>query len=138
MNFKKKKQYGKNQYYSVVNKLKKEEKITEEFEVMLSSLSLEEVIAIKLELASRAFGGKSYGLPIWKSMREIVQDAVLKYALSACRTKKEAARFLGMRHQDFNKIIKKYNTESFFEKELKNLDNYYIIVYDGTSSEILL
>ena len=50
MNFKKKKQYGKNQYYSVVNKLKKEEKITEEFEVMLSSLSLEEVIAIKLEL----------------------------------------------------------------------------------------
>jgi hypothetical protein len=123
MNFKKKKQYGKNQHYSVVNKLKKEEKITEEFEVMLNSLSLEEIVAIKLELASRTFGGKSYGLPIWKSMREIVQDAVLKYALSACRTKKEAARFLGMRHQDFNKIVKKYNTESFFEKEVKNLDN---------------
>ena len=122
MNFKKRNQYGKNQHYSVVNKLKKEEKITEEFEVMLNSLSLEEIIAIKLELASRAFGGKSYGLPIWKSMREIVQDAMLKYALSACRTKKEAARFLGLSHQDFNKIVKKYNTESFFEKELKNLD----------------
>ena len=122
MNFKKRNQYGKNQHYSVVNKLKKEEKITEEFEVMLNSLSLEEIIAIKLELASRAFGGKSYGLPIWKSMTEIVQDAMLKYALSACRTKKEAARFLGLSHQDFNKIVKKYNTESCFEKELKNID----------------
>ena len=119
MNFKKRNQYGKNQHYSVVSKLKKEKKITEEFEVMLNSLSLEEIIAIKLELASRVFGGKSYGLPIWKSMGEIVQDAVLKYALSACRTKKEAARFLGLKHQNFNKIIKKYNTESFFEKNNK-------------------
>jgi DNA-binding NtrC family response regulator len=116
MNFKKQKHPGKNEYYSLVNKLKKEEKITEGFEIMLNNLTLEEIIGLKLELASKPFGGKSYGLPIWSSMREIVQDAVLKYALSACKTKREAARFLGLRRQNFNNLIKKYNTESFFEK----------------------
>ena len=119
MNFKIRNQYGKNQYYSVVNKLKKEEKITEEFEVMLNSLSLEEIIAIKLELASRAFGGKSYGLPIWKSMKELVQDAVLKYALSACRTKKEAARFLGIDKANLGQLIRKFDIDSYFKE--KNL-----------------
>ena len=106
----------------IQKKLLREEKITEEFEIILNRLTLEEVIGLKLELASKVFGGKSYGLPIWHSMKDIVNDAVVKYALSACRTKKEAARFLGLKPQNFNKLLKKYNTESFFEKELKKLD----------------
>ena len=55
-------------------------------------------------------------------MKDIVNDAVLKYALSACRTKREAARFLGLKPQNLNNILKKYDVESFFEKELKKLD----------------
>ena len=122
MNWKKRKWYGKNERYSLSKKLKREEKTTEEFEIMLNQLSLEEVIGLKLELASKVFGGKSYGIPIWYSMKDIVNDAVLKYALSACRTKREAARFLGLKPQNLNNILKKYDVESFFEKELKNLD----------------
>lgn len=122
MTWNKRKYYGTLKNYSLINKLRKENKTTEEFEIMLNSLSLEEIIGLKLELASRTFGGNSYGLPIWKSMKEIIQDAVLKYTLSACRTKKEAARFLGLRHQNFNKLIKKYDTESFFENDIKKLD----------------
>ena len=34
--------------YSISKKLKKERKSTEEFEVMLNNLSLEEIIALKL------------------------------------------------------------------------------------------
>jgi len=122
MNWKKRKWHGKNEHYSLAKKLLREEKITEEFEIILNRLTLEEVIGLKLELASKVFGGKSYGLPIWHSMKDIVNDAVIKYALSACRTKKEAARLLGLKSQNFNKLLKKYNTESFFEKELKKLD----------------
>ena len=117
-----KKNNGKNRYYSLSKKLKRENRSSEEFEILLNNLSLEEVIGLKLELASKVFGGKSYGLPIWHSMKDIVNDAVIKYALSACRTKKEAARLLGLKSQNFNKLLKKYNTESFFEKELKKLD----------------
>ena len=84
---------------------------------MLNGLSLEDVIALKLELATRPFGGKAFGIPIWHSMREIVQDAVLKMALSSTRSKREAARFLGLIPQDFRKLMKKYKTESFFEEK---------------------
>ena len=119
---KKRKRHGKNKYYSLAKKLRREERSTDEFEIMLSQLTLEEVIGLKLELASKVFGGKSYGLPIWRSMKEIVQDAVLKYALSACKTKREAARFLGMRRQNFNNLLKKYDTEIFFENKIKKLD----------------
>ena len=115
MTWNKKDTRGKNNRYSLVKKLREDGKSTEEFEIMINNLSLEEIIGLKLELASKAFGGKSYGLPIWQSMKEIVQDAVLKYTLSACKSKREAARFLGLRHQNFNKLIKKYETEIFFE-----------------------
>jgi len=114
---KKRKLFGKNAYYSISKKLRREGKSSEEFELMLNGLSLEDVIALKLELATRPFGGKAFGIPIWYSMREIAQDAVLKMALSTTRSKKEAARFLGLIPQDFRKLMKKYKTESFFEEK---------------------
>jgi len=90
--------------------------------VMLNSLSLEEVIAIKLELAAQASGSPLYGVPIWKNLITIVRDSVIKYALSATRTKSEAARFLGMEFSDFAKRQRFYQTESYFNSEEKEED----------------
>tara|TARA_B100000073_G_scaffold242767_1_gene203665 strand:+ start:348 stop:713 length:366 start_codon:yes stop_codon:yes gene_type:complete len=106
---------GKNLYYSISKKLQKDKKINDEFEIMINSLSLEEVIALKLELSTRSLRGKFYGFPIWKSLPELTRDAVLKYALSATRSKKEAARFLGITVSELNKNLKQYGTESFFK-----------------------
>ena len=114
MTWNKKKIKGKNERYSLMKKLREENKSTEEFEIMLNCLSLEEIIGLKLELASKVFGGKSYGLPIWKSMKEIVQDAVLKYTMSATRSKREAARFLGLHEQSLHLLIKKHNHFLYF------------------------
>ena len=115
MSWKKKRRLsGKNLYYSISKKLRKENKSSEEFELMLNSLSLEDVIALKLELATKPFGGKCFGIPIWHSVRAITQDAMLKMALSSTRSKREAARFLGLIPQDFRKLMKKYKVESFF------------------------
>lgn len=111
----KKKAYGANTYYSLVNKLRKDKKINNQFEVMFNSLSLEEVIGLKLELASKAAGRKLFGIPLWNSMQDIAKDAVLKYALSATRTKREAASFLGIDLQTFYKLQKKFNTEEYFK-----------------------
>ena len=69
---KKKRLSGKNAYYSISKKLKREGKSSEEFELMLNGLTLEDIIALKLELATKPFGGKCYGIPIWYSTREIV------------------------------------------------------------------
>lgn len=116
---KKKRIQGKNKYYSISNKLRKENKCHDEFEVMLNNLTLEEIIGLKLELAAKSAGGFLYGIPIFSAIPYLVKDAILKYSLSATRSKKEAARFLGINLEHFKKLIKKYNTESYFEE----LDN---------------
>ena len=119
----KKRREGRNKYYSISNKLKKDGKSSEEFEILFNALSLEEVIALKLELASKsAFKGKLYGLPLWYSIPSIVKDAMLKYALSATRSKREAARFLGLNEFGLKMLIKKYKVDNYFEKKLDKED----------------
>jgi len=107
----------KTKYYSIINKLRKEKKINKEFEAVLSSLSLEDIIALKLELSTRPVKNRLYGLPIWDNLVRITQEAVLKYAVSATRSQGEAMRFLGLRHVQFNKLVKKYQIHSFFKEE---------------------
>jgi len=118
---KKKRVLGKNRYYSLSKKLKRENKITDEFEVMFNSLSLEEVIGLKLELASNMVDGKLYGMPIWYSLPVIIKDAILKFSLSTTRTKMEAARLLGLNISQFSSLVKKYNIESYFFEENERL-----------------
>ena len=87
---------------------------------MLSSLTLEEVIALKLELSTKPVSGRLYGVPIWNSLQTIVQDAAFKYAFSATRTQAEAMRFLGLKEQSFHVLRKKFGIDDYFvdkEKE---------------------
>ena len=115
----KQKSEGKNRYYSVINNLRKEKRSSEEFEIILNALSLEEVIALKLELSAKsAFKGKLYGIPLWSSMVAIVHDALLKYALSATKTKKETARFLGINETELHKRLVRFQAEDYFKEEL--------------------
>lgn len=114
-NWKRKKNYnGKNKNYSITNKLRKERKSNDEFEIMLNNLSLEEVIALKLELATKNISNRMYGIPIWSSLLNIVQDAVFKYALSATRTQAEAMRMLGLKESDLHILKKKYKPKDYF------------------------
>ena len=106
-------------YYSIANKLKSENKTDEKFEVMLSALTLEEIIALRLELAAKAVNYKLYGSNIWQNLPNIVQESVLRYAYSAARTKGEAASFLGLDKSVFKKLLKKYNITNYFSKEEK-------------------
>ena len=102
---------GKSYHYSFIKKLKKRKKITDEFEVILSTLTLEEIIAMKLELSSRYINNRLYNFPIWSSLNNIIKEAVLNYALSACRSYADSASFLGMNQREFKTLIKKYNLE---------------------------
>jgi transcriptional regulator of acetoin/glycerol metabolism len=101
--------------YSLINKLKRERRINEDFMNVLSSLTLEEVIGLKLEQASRLLGGKLFNFPIYKAMPEICRAALLKFAISVSETKKEAARVLGIDRADYYKIVKKHGTETYFD-----------------------
>ena len=111
-----KKDPKKKKSYSIIRKLRKEGKLPEEMEIFISNLSLEELIALKLEISSRPVSGKLFGIPIWKSIPFIVRDAVLKTAISVCRTKVDAANFIGMDVDKMDNLLKKYNTIDFFEE----------------------
>jgi hypothetical protein len=117
-NWKRKKNYnGKNKNYSIINKLRKERKSNDEFEIMLNNLTLEEVIALKLELSSRSFSKRMYGVPLWSNLINVVQDAVFKYALSATRTQAEAMRMLGLKESNLHDLKKKFNPDDYFIDE---------------------
>ncbi len=102
---------GKNYNYSLRNKLKKQKKITDDFEVMLSTLTLEEIIGLRLELASLYINNKLYNFPIYKSIRYITKEAVLNFALSSTRSMKDAASLLGIREDDLKKEVKKFEID---------------------------
>ena len=106
-------------YYSISNKLTSEGKINENFEIMLSSLTLEEIIGLRLELAARSVNYKLYGLNIWQTVPDIVRDGILKYTASAARTKGEMASFLGIDKSSLKKLLKKYDVSNYFSKEEK-------------------
>ena len=103
--------------YSFIRLMKKDRRINENFLNILSSLSLEEVIALKLELSIQNINNKLYNFPLWSSMPNIARDALLRYAMSACQSKRDMARFLGIPINKFNEILRKYNTEKLFINE---------------------
>ena len=96
---------------SFISKLKHEGRIDENFLNIVSDLSLEELIGIKIEIASRLFGGKLYGLPIWRSMPRIVKEAMLHVAIGSCKTKTDMCTFLGITQEQLNNILKDYDLE---------------------------
>lgn len=105
----------------MINKLRKDRKSNEEFEIMLSNITLEEVIALRLELASQSISNRLYGFPLWHSINDIIKEAVVKYAFSATRTQFEAMRFLGLKENSFHELKKKYDIEDYFSNK-QNLD----------------
>lgn len=82
---------GKYENYSIRKKLNREKKINSNFETILNSLTLEEIIALKLELAASHVNHKLYGFPILKSLKFLVRESCIMFALSVSRTAKDAA-----------------------------------------------
>ena len=110
---------GSSKDYSIIKKLRMENKINNNFLSTLDELQLEDLIAIKLELASKAAGGYLYGLPILHSVGDMVKEGIYKFALSCTRSKKEAARVIGTTPKSFYTKIKTFDLEKEVKKSLE-------------------
>ena len=104
---------------SVISKLTNEGFLDNTVLVTINNITLEDLIALKLELSVRPISNRLYGLPIWDNLPNIIQEAVLKYAVSATRSQGEAMRFLGLKQTHFSKLMHKYKIDSFFTEEDK-------------------
>lgn len=108
--------------FSTRSKLRREGRINNNFENILSSLSLEEIITLKLELSTPIVKGKLYGTNIYYTLPAICRDAVIKWALNTAPGKKVAADFLGIDYRSFKKLN---ITHKYFQllKEIKEKEN---------------
>ena len=100
---------------SVINYLKNDNLINDELLVLINSLTLEDLIAIKLELTAKHLNNRLYGLDIWRRTGYIIKDSLLKFAISTTNSKKDAARFLGLTYMEFKRVLRKYEVEDYFK-----------------------
>ena len=96
---------------SIISKLKDQALVTDETLVAINAISLENLIALKLELACNHVNNRLYGFDIWRNSVYIVKDALLKFAISTTNSKKDAARFLGLTYNDFKLACKKFKID---------------------------
>ena len=86
-----------NETYNLKNKLLLEGKIDKDFLNKLQFIKLEELIALKLLVATKSLKGKLFNFPILKYSYQICKEAVFKYALSVAKNRKEASLIVGMK-----------------------------------------
>ena len=102
---------------SFSRKLRDHGKSNEAFEIMLSALTLEEIIGLKLECSSRLTNGKMYGFNLWSNIVGITKEAVYNAVISVAKTNKEATRILGINEQTFKGLKKKYKIREEYDIE---------------------
>ena len=101
---------------SIASKLIDDGIASEELLVLFNSISLEDIIALKLELSSKILKNRFYGFDIWRNSSYIVKDALLKFAISNTNSKKDAARFLNLDYSSFSRLIKKFKVDKYFNE----------------------
>lgn len=135
----------KNKYFSIVEKLKRENKINEEFLLMLNRLTLEDLLSIKFEHSAKSCGGNIYGLPIYHTLPLILKKCLLQISLVLTKNTVEAALFLGLTNQlfwrycdDMGISLKETEAETknnfshtIFHRSQKGLDRHKNLIYNG-------
>ena len=96
---------------SIITNLKDQGLLTDQSLVNINAISLEDLIAVKLELACNHINNRLYGFDIWRALPVITKEAAIKFAISATHSKKDAARFLGLTYFEFLNIYKKYEID---------------------------
>ncbi len=95
---------------SILKELQSKKRITKDVEALISSLTLEELIQLKFDIASRAIGGEPYGFRVWSEISDIAKKGIFCFARDHFRTNNAASRFLGISLRSWT--------------ELKNNPNY--------------
>ena len=106
---------------SVIFKLTNEGYLDNTVLVNINNITLEDLIAIKLELSAKHLNNRPYGFDMWRKSRYIIKEAFLKFAISTTNSKKAAARFLGINYIEFKKALKDFKIESYFEEDVEIL-----------------
>jgi hypothetical protein len=102
---------------SIIKILKTKSIINDHTLSQIASISLEDLIAIKLELSANHMNNRPYGFDMWRNSVYIIKEALLKFAISTTKSKKDAARFLGLTYVEFKRVLSTYKVKDYFADE---------------------
>ena len=88
-------------------------------DLMISTLTMEELIGLKLECSSRLTRGRLYGFNLWHNTVDIIKEALYNATISITRTNKEATRVLGINEQTFKALKRKYCIREEYDTDLE-------------------
>ena len=111
-----KKRRSKYKHKSIINKLLNNNIINESNLTFIDSLSLEDLIAVKLELSARYINNKLYAFNLLSNTNRLVKEAIIKFAISATQSKMDAARFLGIDYEGLRKLVNEYDLQDYFDE----------------------
>ena len=111
-----KKRTSKYKHKSIINKLLYNNIINESNLTFIDSMSLEDLIAIKLELSARYINNKLYAFNLLSNTNRLVKEAIIKFAISATQSKMDAARFLGIDYEGLRKLVNEYDLQDYFDE----------------------
>ena len=109
-----KKERSKYKYRSVVNKLIDNNILNESILTIIDSLTLEDLIAVKLELSARHINNKLYAFNLLSKTNRLVKEAIIKFAISSTQSKTDAARFLGIDYETLSVLITEYKLRDYY------------------------
>tara|TARA_R110000824_G_scaffold24211_1_gene85614 strand:- start:1780 stop:2187 length:408 start_codon:yes stop_codon:yes gene_type:complete len=101
--------------HQIENELKAKVNVTEEFQLLLNQLTLEEVIFLKLTSSAKLLKGKLY-LPFFHTVDRLVKESVVKFAYCSTDTDVEASALLGISLNYFRKLKDKYNLKNYLKR----------------------
>ena len=86
--------------------------------ININKLSLEDLIAVKLEMSANNVNNRLYGFDLWRQSNNIIKEALLKFAISTTNSKKDASRFLGLTYLEFNRVLKTFKVKDYFSEDI--------------------
>ena len=111
-----KKRRSKYKHKSIINKLLNNNIINESNLTFIDSLTLEDLIAVKLELSARHINNKLYAFNLLSNTNRLVKEAIIKFGISATKSKTDAARFLGIDYEGLRKLVNEYDLQDYFDE----------------------
>ena len=94
--------------YSKISELKSLNKIDDQFVFYIESLSLEDLLTIKIESMMKSINFKFFNFPLWRSMHTIVSEALINSIITVASNNSEAARLLGIDLKLYRNYLSKF------------------------------
>lgn len=94
-----------NKYYSLTEELKESKRIDDQFIHIIDGLSLEDLMLLKIESASKYVRGKLYGMKFYFNLVPIMRAALLRYCNKKFNKTAHAANFLGLTQKKYEILL---------------------------------